>query len=270
MDAIHLVKVLLFWDAKIAYGAYGPYFTGVVQKTWTLPTNRIISHAQMVRKILKYRDMDLNLWIVRMTMMVSSFLEEHRMFHFTLFSINNDNKMHYLWTIAPNLAIDGIHILVEFIQIQQQTISTTHTPIQTINMTEHETAIKHMVSNEPSMLYTTITDDEIDYSDEEYVASSQSESDNDADEEDLQTLVIPITENTVTQWESSQWYSSARESGTRADTYVPDIYLRETYRRTYEANFHPILNENYWRDVPYNLTFYPPNMNKERDRKQGT
>ncbi|KAI5681170.1 hypothetical protein M9H77_02397 [Catharanthus roseus] len=50
------------------------------------------------------------------------------------------------------------------------------------------------------MLYTTVTDDdtEIDHSDEEYVASSQSKSDNDAEEEDLQNPVIPITETTVT------------------------------------------------------------------------
>ncbi|KAI5668304.1 hypothetical protein M9H77_18157 [Catharanthus roseus] len=68
--------------------------------------------------------MDPNLCSVRMMMRVPSFSEEHRMFHFTLFSMNNDNEMSYLWAIAPNLAMDGIHILVEFIQIQQQTIST--------------------------------------------------------------------------------------------------------------------------------------------------
>ncbi|KAI5673169.1 hypothetical protein M9H77_13533 [Catharanthus roseus] len=61
-----------------------------------------------------------------------------------------------------------------------------------------------------------------------------------------------------------------RENDTRADTYVPDIYSRETYRRTYQTNFHPVLNENFLRDVPYNFTFYPPNMNKEQSRKQGT
>ncbi|KAI5675422.1 hypothetical protein M9H77_06372 [Catharanthus roseus] len=81
-------------------------------------------------------------------------------------------------------------------------------------MTKHVTIITHIVSHEPSMLYTIINDDddEIDHSDEDYVASSQSESDdnNDAEEEELQTLVIPITENTVTQWESSQWYIWAR------------------------------------------------------------
>ncbi|KAI5659276.1 hypothetical protein M9H77_28069 [Catharanthus roseus] len=61
-----------------------------------------------------------------------------------------------------------------------------------------------------------------------------------------------------------------RETATRADTYVPGIYSRERYKRTYQVNFHLILNENYYRDVPYNLTFYPPNMNKEWGRKQGT
>ncbi|KAI5667051.1 hypothetical protein M9H77_16904 [Catharanthus roseus] len=41
-------------------------------------------------------------------------------------------------------------------------------------MTGHETAITQMVSNEPSMLYTTVTNDnaEIDHSDEEYWYSS--------------------------------------------------------------------------------------------------
>ncbi|KAI5668646.1 hypothetical protein M9H77_18499 [Catharanthus roseus] len=60
-----------------------------------------------------------------------------------------------------------------------------------------------------------------------------------------------------------------RENGSRADTYVPEIYSRQTYRRTYQANFHPALSENFWRDVLFNLTFYPPNMKKERGRKQG-
>ncbi|KAI5664908.1 hypothetical protein M9H77_24231 [Catharanthus roseus] len=59
-----------------------------------------------------------------------------------------------------------------------------------------------------------------------------------------------------------------RENGTRTDTYVPEIYSRQTYRRSYQANFHPVLSENFWRDVPFNLTFYPPNMKKERGRKQ--
>ncbi|KAI5650191.1 hypothetical protein M9H77_36196 [Catharanthus roseus] len=48
-----------------------------------------------------------------------------------------------------------------------------------------------------------------------------------------------------------------RENGMRAYTYL----------RTYQDNFHPVFSENFWRDVPYNLTFYPSNMNKERGRK---
>ncbi|KAI5661318.1 hypothetical protein M9H77_20641 [Catharanthus roseus] len=59
-----------------------------------------------------------------------------------------------------------------------------------------------------------------------------------------------------------------RENESRADTYVTKIYSRQTYRITYQANFHPVLSENFWRDVPFNLTFYPSNMKKERDKKQ--
>ncbi|KAI5672095.1 hypothetical protein M9H77_12459 [Catharanthus roseus] len=55
-----------------------------------------------------------------------------------------------------------------------------------------------------------------------------------------------------------------RENGSRTDAYVPEIYSRQTYRKTYQTNFHPVLSENFWRDVPFNLTFYPPNIKKER------
>ncbi|KAI5648453.1 hypothetical protein M9H77_34458 [Catharanthus roseus] len=34
MDAIHPVRVLLFWDPEIARDEYSPYFTGVIQKSW--------------------------------------------------------------------------------------------------------------------------------------------------------------------------------------------------------------------------------------------
>ncbi|KAI5663944.1 hypothetical protein M9H77_23267 [Catharanthus roseus] len=65
-------------------------------------------------------------------------------------------------------------------------------------------------------------------------------------------------------------FAMCRENGSRVDTYVPEIYSRQTYRKTYQANFYPVLSENFWRDVPFNLTFYPPNMKKERGKKQGT
>ncbi|KAI5680972.1 hypothetical protein M9H77_02199 [Catharanthus roseus] len=67
----------------------------------------------------------------------------------------------------------------------------------------------------------------------------------------------------------SEALNMCRENESRTDTYVPEIYSRQTYRRTYQANFHPVLSENFWRGVPFNLTFYPPNMKKEQGRKQG-
>ncbi|KAI5675146.1 hypothetical protein M9H77_06096 [Catharanthus roseus] len=109
MEAINLVRLMLFWDSEIARDAYGPYFTGPIRKSWTLQMNRIISHAELVKKILKYRDMDHNLWNVQMTMRV----------------MNNDDEMRYLWTIQPHLVKEGIHILVEFEHIQQQNIPNT-------------------------------------------------------------------------------------------------------------------------------------------------
>ncbi|KAI5648603.1 hypothetical protein M9H77_34608 [Catharanthus roseus] len=134
-------------------------------------------------------------------------------------SMNNDNKMCYLWTITPNLVKEGIQVLVEFIPLQRRTDSITH-DTNTINMTEHVTTITQMVFYEPSMLYPAVDDDddENDHSDEEYVISSESESDgnNDVEEEELQTPINRVTKNTVTQWESSQWFSSARYDYTQS------------------------------------------------------
>ncbi|KAI5672783.1 hypothetical protein M9H77_13147 [Catharanthus roseus] len=176
METIHPIRVMLFWDFEIARDAYGPYFTGVLWKSWTLPTTRMISHNKLVRKILKYRDMDPNLWIT-----------------------------------------------------QHHSIPITHSR-NTTNMTEHITAVTQMVSDGPSMLYTTVNndDDEVDESDGDDAVSSQYEShdDNDQEEGELQTLinpinlVNPITENIVPQWESSQWFSSARYDYTHSDAFL--------------------------------------------------
>ncbi|KAI5656460.1 hypothetical protein M9H77_25253 [Catharanthus roseus] len=87
-----------------------------------------------------------------------------------------------------------------------------------------------MVSDEPSMLYSTINndDDEVDGSDGDDAVSSQSKSDddNDPEEGEFQTplnLVNPInsvTENIVQQWESSQWFSSARYDYTHSGAFL--------------------------------------------------
>ncbi|KAI5671367.1 hypothetical protein M9H77_11731 [Catharanthus roseus] len=203
MEAIYPVRVILYWDSEIARDTYGPYFTGVVRKSWTLPTTRLISHNELVRKILKYRDIDPNLWIVRMTMRVSSYYEVHRMFYFNLYSMNNDEERRYLWTIPPHHTKEGIHILIEFEQIQQHSIPITHDK-NTTNMTEHITAITQMVYDELSMLYTTVNNDdnEVDESNGDDVVSSQSESDddNDPEEGELQTPINTINPvNSVTE-----------------------------------------------------------------------
>ncbi|KAI5680723.1 hypothetical protein M9H77_01950 [Catharanthus roseus] len=82
--------------------------------------------------------------------------------------------MRYLWTIPPHHAKEGIHILVEFEQIRQHSIPITH-DINTTNMTEHITAVTQMISDEPSMLYTIVNDDdEVDQSDGDDVVSNMS------------------------------------------------------------------------------------------------
>ncbi|KAI5682868.1 hypothetical protein M9H77_04096 [Catharanthus roseus] len=77
-----------------------------------------------------------------------------------------------------------------------------------------------MVSDEPSMLYSNVNndDDEVDESDGDDAISSRYESDddNDLEEGEFQTSlnpvnpINPVTENIVPQWESSQWLSSTR------------------------------------------------------------
>ncbi|KAI5672916.1 hypothetical protein M9H77_13280 [Catharanthus roseus] len=108
--------------------------------------------------------------------------------------MNNDEEMRYLWTIPFHHAKEGIHILVEFEQIQQHSIPITQ-DINTTNMTEYITTITHMISDELSMLYTTVNDDddEVDQSDRDDAVSRQSESDddNDPEEGELQTSVKP-------------------------------------------------------------------------------
>ncbi|KAI5658859.1 hypothetical protein M9H77_27652 [Catharanthus roseus] len=142
-------------------------------------------------------------------------------------------QMCYLWTIPPHLAKEGIHILVEFEHIQQQNIPITHDK-STTPLPEHIRAITQMVSDEPSMLYSNVNndDDEVNGSNGDNAISSQSESDDDngPEEGEFQTplnLVNPVnsvTENIVPQLESSQWFSSTRYDYTHSGVFL-DIGL---------------------------------------------
>ncbi|KAI5682855.1 hypothetical protein M9H77_04083 [Catharanthus roseus] len=87
-----------------------------------------------------------------------------------------------------------------------------------------------MVSDEPSMLYSAVNndDDEVDGPEGDEAVSSQSESDddNDPEEGEFQTLpnplnpVNPVAENTVQQWESNQWFSNARYDYTQSGAFL--------------------------------------------------
>ncbi|KAI5676098.1 hypothetical protein M9H77_07048 [Catharanthus roseus] len=119
--------------------------------------------------------------------------------------------------------------LVEFEHIQQQNILNTHDR-NTTTLPEHITAVTRIVSDEPSILYNTVNndDDEVDGSDGDDVVSSQSESndDNDPEEGEFQTPlnpvnpINPITENIVQQWESNQWFNSARYDYIHSGTFL--------------------------------------------------
>ncbi|KAI5650553.1 hypothetical protein M9H77_36558 [Catharanthus roseus] len=149
-----------------------------------------------------------------MTMRVPSYYEVHHMFYFDLYNMNNNKEMRYLWTIPPHLEKEGINILIEFEHIQQQNIPNT-LDRNTTTLPEHITAVTQMVSDELSMLYSTVNndDDEVDGSDKDDDVSSQSEphEDNDPEEGEFQT---PLN------LESSQWFSSARYDYTHSGAFL--------------------------------------------------
>ncbi|KAI5663542.1 hypothetical protein M9H77_22865 [Catharanthus roseus] len=66
--------------------------------------------------------------------------------------------MRYLWTILVDISKEG-HILVEFEPIEQQNIPITHDKNKT-TLPEHITAVTQMVSDEPSMLYSAVNNDD--------------------------------------------------------------------------------------------------------------
>ncbi|KAI5682500.1 hypothetical protein M9H77_03728 [Catharanthus roseus] len=161
------------------------------------------THDELVRKILKYQGIDPNLWQVRMMIRVPSFYED----------INNDDEMHYVWTIRPNISNEAIHLLVELEPIQSQTFSEVqHTNISTdedhLNIPQHVMAITHIVFNQSSMLYPDVEEDndDNDDADEDYDISSESDDDSNPndEEDDISTPVDHLSSTTANQWKSSQ------------------------------------------------------------------
>ncbi|KAI5667908.1 hypothetical protein M9H77_17761 [Catharanthus roseus] len=122
--------------------------------------------------------MDPNQWHVRMTMRVPSFYEEYQMFNFTLYSMNSDDEMCYLWPTRPDISNEGIHIL------------------------------KKMVFDEPLMLYPDVEEDDDANADYDVSSAYENNDDNDG-EDDISTPVNPLSSTIMNQWQSSQWFSNA-------------------------------------------------------------
>ncbi|KAI5675404.1 hypothetical protein M9H77_06354 [Catharanthus roseus] len=123
--------------------------------------------------------------------------------------MNNGDEMRYLWTISRDISKEGIHVLVEFDLIQSQIFSEVqHTHISTdkdhSNIRQHVTTIIQIVSNEPSMLYQDVEEDDEDDedADEDYNVPSESDYDNNTNdkEDDISTPVNPLSSTIVNQW----------------------------------------------------------------------
>ncbi|KAI5649863.1 hypothetical protein M9H77_35868 [Catharanthus roseus] len=183
MEAINPVRLMLFWDSEISRDAYGSYFTGTVRKTWTLTSKKNI-------EISRYG---------------SQYLE-----------CSNDDEGAF---VLRGASYEKIHILVEFESIEQQNIPSTHDR-NTTTLPEHITAVTQMVFDEPSMLYSTVNndDDEVDGSDGDDAVSSQSESDDDNDPEEGEFHPPLNLENPVNP--SSQWFSNARYDYTHSGAFL--------------------------------------------------
>ncbi|KAI5668451.1 hypothetical protein M9H77_18304 [Catharanthus roseus] len=174
MESINPFRIMLFWDSEIARNAYD------IANEPNYITYRI---SKENIKIPRYGPRSLE--------------------------CSNDDEGAF---ILRGASYEGIHILVKFEPIQQQNIPNTHNR-NTTTLPEHITTVTQMVSDEPSMLYSTINndDDEVDRLDGEDAVSSQSEldDDNDAEEGEFQTPLNPenpvnlVTENIVQQWENS-------------------------------------------------------------------
>ncbi|KAI5653861.1 hypothetical protein M9H77_31048 [Catharanthus roseus] len=79
MEAINPVRVLLFWDSEIARDAYGPYFYWNNSEKLDIANEPNYYTCGTSKKNIEYRDIDPNLWNVRMTMKVPSYYESATM-----------------------------------------------------------------------------------------------------------------------------------------------------------------------------------------------
>ncbi|KAI5682976.1 hypothetical protein M9H77_04204 [Catharanthus roseus] len=161
---------------------------GVLKRPPSFPTQ----HASVMRKAQT---------IIRRCMVSIGAAFEYK-------SRNNDNQMCYLRIIRHDISKEGIHIPVEFELIQPQTLlEAQHTHVSTdenhSNIHQHVTEITQIISDEPSMFYPDVEEDNENNDDahENYDVSNKSD-DNDNpnnEENNISTLVNPLSSTTVNQ-----------------------------------------------------------------------
>ncbi|KAI5659002.1 hypothetical protein M9H77_27795 [Catharanthus roseus] len=243
IGATHPIRVVLFWDLEHARDTYCPYFTRVVKKTWTF--TRMITHDELVRKILKHRGMDPNLW--RMVFDEPSILypevekddddNDDADKDYDVSNMGSEEQIDDLIESGTIRLLDWNDAMIDIqlgmrfvVKIQEHTNKHRNMTSKFISK-----LILHLVANDPEIPVSNVI-------------------------QEVQVLLQ--TKYTLL---CSHVFA---DNGTRPDAYMSDIYSMETYKR--KSNFYPFGHEDFWRDAPYNLTFYPLHMNNQRDRKQGT
>ncbi|KAI5665920.1 hypothetical protein M9H77_15773 [Catharanthus roseus] len=255
--ATHPVRVVLFWDSEHARDAYCPYFTRAAKKTWTF--TRMVTHNELVRKILKHRVMDPNLWQFRAYLDMGSGKQIHVLIESCTIRLLDWNDA----MTDIQLGMSDSKYCAWYIRIKKK---ATHGRWEITRFTKEYTCLVQALKQAPNYdvkicFRTNITS---------YCQRSR-----DPCLEHHPRSASKTSDGFCGKWRESTLPCShalavCRDNGTRPDAYVSDTYSRETYRMTYQSNFYPVGHKGFWRDAPYNLTFYPTSMNNQRGRKQCT
>ncbi|KAI5668524.1 hypothetical protein M9H77_18377 [Catharanthus roseus] len=267
MHATHPVRAILFWDTEHVRDVFDPYFNGVAKNTWTF--TRMVIHDQLVRKIFKHRGMYPNEWHMvsdEPSMLYPNVEEDDENYEnadadYDVSSASDeDNDMGSGEQIDDLIESGTIRLLnwndvMTDLQLEMRFVDK----IQVIqnkhrNMTSKfiSKLTSYLVANNPEIPVSNVI-------------------------QEVQVLLqkgCSYKRAYCGKWQEytlscSHALAVYKDNGTRPDAYVPDKYSRETYRRTYQSNFYPVVHEDFWRDAPYNLTLYPPNINNQWDRKKG-
>ncbi|KAI5667382.1 hypothetical protein M9H77_17235 [Catharanthus roseus] len=242
MDETHPIRVALFWDSKYAKDVLGPYFTKVAKKTCTFTQMMVFTEPSMLYPDVHEDDED----------------DDDADADYDVSSASDNKNDMDLGKQIDDLIESGTIRLLDWNDITRFTneytclvhvIQNKHRNITSKFISE---LTSHLVVNDPEIPISSVI-------------------------QEIQVLLqtgCTYKRACCGKWHEytlscSHTLSVCKDNGTRPDTYVSDIYSQKTYRQTYQSNFYPVVYEDFWRDAPYNLTFYPPNKNNQRCRKNG-